>query len=356
MSKRQPKPRPAPPRPAQPRDAHGGPDATLVADHDRGDKSGRRAGEEKIFGDHCIGLVRRAWGLPTVQPFARPSAALIDAHDGDRGSTPNKRGLLRIWDYGAAMWSESQEEADAARWRLVDFFAKQRTTEGHQYAEENTSSHGQLWALIGASAHALALHYGDEALLDETGEWWRREADLCDKLLDHDGHRTGPCGRSAGSTYDIGTWIAHALQGTEPPEFSLIPNARGGVRLLTRADTWTDSYWAGPWMALRMIQRDLETLGGATHGRRSPVLLRDEMHIYRRGPWYVKVFPRMRSSEALFWTARLPEPPSVPHVKAAGSDRYDAPHRSGRFPDGLDNPYPAPVLEGATLTIIEGVR
>lgn len=325
-----------------------GPDATLVADHNRGDKTGRRAGEEKIFGDHVIGCVRRAWGLPTVRTLERPGPGLIDAHDGDRGSTPNKRGLARIWDYGTAR----DRDLDGALDRLIDFFVKQRTTEGHQWAEENTSSHGQLWALIGASAHALALHHRDADLLEETSEWWRREADLCDKLLDHDGHRTGPCGRSAGSTYDIGTVIAHVLRDTTPPTHSLIPNNRGGARPLIGPDFWGNSYNAGAWMLREMVFKG--AFDDILDGARSPVLLRDELHIYRRGPYYVKVFPRMRSSEALFWTAHPPEPPAVPHVKAAGEGRYDAPHRSGRFPDGLDCPYPAPVLEGAELTVIAG--
>lgn len=324
------------------------PDATLVADHDRGDKSGRRAGEEKIFGDHVIGLVRRAWGLPTVRSFERPGPGLIDAHDGDRGSTPNKRGLLRVWDYGSLSW----EEIRGARARLIDFFVKQRTTEGHQWAEENTSSHGQLWALIGASAHALALHNHDDGLLEETGEWWRREADLCDKLIDHDGHRTGPCGRSAGSTYDVGTVLAHQLRRTAPPTLSLIPNARGGPRLLAGLDFWSNSYNAGPWMVRTLIEKG-DTLGGATRGERSPVLLRDEMHIYRRGYEYVKVFPRMRSSEALFWCAQLDYSPNVEHVKTSPG-RCEAPKKTGRFPQGLMNPFPAPELPGATLTVIEG--
>jgi len=142
-------------------------------------------GNERVFGNHVIGLVRRAWGLPTSQPFARPSQGVIDGHDGDRGNTPNQRGLARIWDYGSAMAQDEGilgHEPKAARARLIDFFTKQRAQEGHQYAEGNTSSHGPLWLLIGASAHALALHYHDEAVLEVTGEWWRCQAALDDVL------------------------------------------------------------------------------------------------------------------------------------------------------------------------------
>ena len=323
------------------------PDALLVS-----------KGNERVFGNHVIGLVRRAWGLPTLQPFAFPSRKVIDDHDGDRGNTPNQRGLARVWDYGAAMAADAalttfEQDKQGARARLIDFFVKQRTTEGHQYAEVNTSSHGQLWPLISASAHALALHYQDEAVLEETGEWWRREADLCDKLLDYDGHRTGPCGRSAGSTYDIGTVIAHMLRHTTPPFHSLIPNARGGVRQLVGPTFWSDSYNVGVWMMRWMIERG-DTLGDALRGRRSPVLLRDPLHIYRRGDESVKVFPFMRSSEALFWCARLNKKPGVPCVETSAG-RYAAPHRSGRFPQGLMNPFPEPTLAGSELMIIPGV-
>ena len=349
MPKRSPIPRPLPrPRPRPRRepvnDGRGSiPDATLVS-----------KGNERVFGNHCIGLVRRAWGLPTIQRFARPSQGVIDMHDGDRGATPNQRGLARVWDYGAAMVAGAKQEQDGARARLIDFFAKQRHPEGHQYAEPNTSSHGQLWPIIAACAHALALHHQDEALLAVTGEWWRCEADLCDKLIDHDGHRTGPCGRSAGATYDLGTVIAHTLRGTTAPETSLIPNARGGPRPLIGRGFWADSYNFGAAAIVAMIDRG-DDLGGAVKGERSPVRLRDPLRIYRRGDEYVKVFPYARSSEFLFWCARLNKRPSVECIEAS-PDRYEAPHRGGRFPQGIANPYPAPELPGASLVIVPGVH
>src|SRR5688500_1952062 len=44
------------------------PDATLVAEHDRTGREGDRpAGNEKGMLDHCIGALRRAWGLVTVR-------------------------------------------------------------------------------------------------------------------------------------------------------------------------------------------------------------------------------------------------------------------------------------------------
>jgi hypothetical protein len=98
-----------------------------------------------------------------------------------------------------------------------------------------------------------------------------------------------------------------------------------------------------------------DDLGGATKGHRERPLLRDSMEIYRDGEWYVKVVPYARSSEFLFWTARLPHPPDVDFVAGPGPHRYDAPHRSGRFPQGISNPFPAPSLPGAELTVIPGV-
>ena len=316
------------------------PDALLVS-----------KGNERVFGNHCIGLVRRIWGLPTLQPFAFPSRKVIDDHDGDRGNTPNQRGLARAWDYGAAM--AAGVPAPFERRRLIDFFVKQRTTEGLQYAEENTTSHGPLWILIGASAHALALHYHDEELLAETGYWWRARASLDDALLDTDGHWTAPSGRSAGDTFDYGTVTAHMIRGTEPPEMSLIPNARGGQRPLIGPKFWQDPNCVGVGMMRTMIEKG-DTLGGATEGERAPVVLRDELLIYRRGDEYVKVFPRMRSSEAMFWCAKLKKKPTVPHVETSAG-RYAAPHKSGRFPQGLMNPFPEPTLAGSKSTIIPGV-
>ena len=261
-----------------------------------------------------------------------------------------------MWDYGSAMGTAAgmvMERERSARDRLIDFFVKQRTTEGHQYAEANTTSHGQLWLLIGAAAHALALHHQDEELLAHTGAWWCCKAALDDVLLDTDGYWTSPCGRSAGSTYDLGTVTAHMIRGTEPPQDSLIPNARGGVRPLIGPTFWSDSYNAGAAMMRRMIEKG-DTLGGATLGVRSDVVLRNELLIYRRGRESVKVFPRAHSSEFLFWCAQLNERPAVECIETSPG-RYEAPHKGGRFPQGLMNPFPEPALAGAELTIVPGV-
>jgi len=329
------------------------PDATLVAEHDRTGRDGDRpAGNEKGMLDHCIGALRRAWGLPTVRTMERPGQKVIDEHDGDRGSTPNKRALARLWDLATDWWNP------AARARMIDFLVKQRTTQGHQFAEGNSSTHGQLWLGWGAILYALALHYGDAEILALAAEWWRCQAALDDAFIDPDGHRTAPNGRSAGASYDLGTVSAHMISDTAPPEYSLILGARGQERqLIAPARKDYPGFFADPYnvgaAVLGVLKHRGDSLGGAFNGERAAVRMRWETRIWRKGNQSFKVVPFAESSEFLFGCAQLDRKPEGWIEKSPG--RYETPHVGGRFPQGKVNPWPVPVLEGAELTVIPGV-
>jgi hypothetical protein len=334
------------PRPSRP--VGGGPplashpDAALSSKHD-----------ERTLGNACIGLVLRAWyrqlgyekpEQATSWVFKRLGQQGIDRHDGDRGSTPNKRAMARIQYYGGEMEQGTEQSKAASRALLIDFFVKQWTQEGLQWGEPNTTSHGQFWLIIPAAAHALALHHRDQELLEVTGEHWRQRAALDDELVDADGHWRSPNARSAGATFDLGTISAHMIRGTAWPETSLIPNARGGPRPMIGRDFWTDSYNSGVWMMRQMIGND-DTLGGATRGSRGRVKLRDPLHIYRRGDDNVKVFPFSRTSDVMFWCAYIDGVASESEIL------------SGRFPQGKANPFPLPVdVSGWEMTVVEGVN
>lgn len=330
------------------------PDATMVAEHSREGRPGDRpAGTEKVFADKCVGYLRHAWGLPTVADLHPPSDGVIDAHDGDRGETPNKRGLAMLWALLAA-YAIGRGVAEA-RARVIAFFRKQRRPEGHQWAEGCTSSHGQLWPIIRAVARAIAVHYQDEELLAVTGEHYRCQAALDDVLLDPDGHRSSPNGRSSGANFDLGTIEAHMIRGTAPPEMSLIRGARGQERPLIGPNFWPSSYNVGIFIAQWLIQNG-DTLGGATEGERAEVRLRWTLNVHRNGNQSVKEVPFAISSEFLFWCAQLNEKPDVECIETSPG-RYEAPHVGGRFPQGKANPWPAPELrgEGWTTMIIPGV-
>lgn len=298
-------------------------------------------GGERIYGDAVVGLVRRAWGCPSIWKFARPSPKLVEMFSGDRGGTPNHRGLVRLWDWGSAMEEgKSAEACIASGAALLDFFEKQFTTEGIQWAEETTTSHPQLWILIGAAARALALKWQDDQLLEATGRWWRMRAWLDDLLIEDDGHWDGPGGRSAGPTADILTVAAHQARGTGWPRASLIRGAKGQQRALVGPRFYQDVYNVGVWMMRELIVHG-DDLGGVRNGKREEAVLRDELHIYRRGSDYLKVYPVMHSSDAMFWTARI--------AGIKGNSGIS----SGRFPDGRHNPFPTPVLSWSSVTVVK---
>lgn len=335
------------------------PDATMVEDHKRGDRSGRGPGPEKIFMDKCIGFLRSLWGLPTCETLGPPSQGVIEGAAQDRGDTPNQRALATLWAFVAFRGQNGTRDA------LLAFFRKQRcavgySKQGQQWGEQCSSSHGQLWKGWGAMAYAIALELGDQEVLEEASYWLAVEAALADALTDHDGHVTSPNGRSAGSTFDLGTVWGHYLRGTQWPESSLILGRRGQVRPLVappRDDYrgfWSDPYNMGV-CVLRVLKERGDGLGGVFSGRREEPRLRGAMRVLRNGKRYVKVVDRVESSEFLFWTAWLEEEPEVKHVPGPGPNRWDAPHKSGRFPQGLDNPFPPPELEAETTIIIRGL-
>jgi len=293
--------------------------------------------DEAALGNAVVGLVRQAMGLPSVWKFKRPTAAAVKEFRSLRGSTPNKRGLGRVWDYESARREGTPREAAEARDALLDFFDRQHTTEGLWWAETLTQTHGQLWELIDASARFFALRNEDGALMALTGKLYRQKRWLYSRLS-YRGNIYAPGKRSAFPN-DVVRDAVHALIRHLP-----IPiNRKTGKPIPER--WWSDVYNFGPWLVNELMWCGGDDLGGATIGLEDVPILRDRLEIHSQGEDFIAVFPHIaKATGPIIWWAGVwnGQPVSAPvHPKDVRN---------------LVNPYPIPFeLGGMTLTAVEGV-
>jgi hypothetical protein len=299
---------------------------------DQGGQDASSVGAEAPFGEAVVGLCRRVLGCPSVWSFAPPPMGY------QYKGTPNHKLLWRVWWYGYAQAAGSAQEVSEARTFLIQHFEAQLSA-GHQALgpkgnEVLNVSHYQIWSNGMTCARLLAVHYADSELEQVTGRWWRHERALYD-LLEREGSIDAPGARykpgQAGPS-DLRDTLFAMLRGS--PILGNAKNPNGAW--------WSNYYNVAAW-TLRELLRLGDDLGGAAGaGPFELPRLSDPLHVRTRGNDFVYEFPRLLGAlEPLFWVARID-----------GVKQY-APYTTGT---PVDNPYPAPELPGATVTIVPGVQ
>ena len=133
-------------------------------------------GEESAFSNAIIGLFKLAIGQPTPWKPHPPvlGAAAFQNYGQDRGTTPNKRGLWRVFFYLWAHAYGTAAQQKQSRELVVAFFQQQRR-QGHCLGElVIAQTHGQLWMLLAAGAYFGGVLYKHADVIEEAGWWWRR--------------------------------------------------------------------------------------------------------------------------------------------------------------------------------------
>lgn len=286
-------------------------------------------GAEQPFGDAVRGLCRMAVGASTDWVLAPPPSSYRNK------GTPNQKLLWRVWYYGWSKHAGTSAQKQDARLFLKEIFDTQVST-GHYSVSANevlTVSHYQLWAEGVAGARLLALVNHDADILAATRLWWRGEKALYD-LLAREGSIDAP-----GARFEEGQAGPSQLRDVIYAQLTGRPlPGRAGT---PTAPWWDDKYNAGAWM-IRELQKMGDDIGGARGaGPADLPRLRDPLYVYSRGSDFVFMFPKMRDAlEPIFWVARQ------------GGVKSYSPYVLG---SPTTSATPAPILSGASLTIVPGV-
>ncbi len=291
-------------------------------------------GPEDDWANAIIARVLASMKLPhRLDPIPVPNTG-GEAHKRygqPRGDTINHRGLWRLDALAHAYEAGDDAQIRIFRELMCDHFALQRDGQGHCGAEELTTDHDQLHALIGSGALWFGMFYGDTALTEEAGQWWDIEMTQAD-FFNLDGHVFGPSGRGKFSTSDLRTANASILRKQQPPQHSLIHPQRP----VMGPAFWSQNYNFSAWLLTKCQEK------GFVVGR-SPLRLRNEVHILTDGPNTVRWFPALdKAGPGVVWAAwRV-------------NDEYGAIFdgggvMNGRCPGGLPN------LPNGHLTIVQGV-
>jgi hypothetical protein len=291
-----------------------------------GSENSDQGGIVETFGEPVASLVRQALGCSSSWTLVPPP------NEWRYQGTANYKILWRTWYYGWAMRAGTEAQKVDARNFLIEWFERQ-INEGHGYGEALTTSHYQIWLHGTTAARLLAVHYNDTALLNATGKWFRQEFALYDLLVREN------------SVYSPGFRIPQGFGPTSQLRdvvYGLVKG--GGAASNVPGDTsnfWKNYYNVGAWTLKNILQKG-DNLGGAAQATRNTDLpsLVSRLCVYSKGSDFVYVFPRMDEAlDPLFWVARI------------GGVVSQAPYIHG----GGDNPFPAPVLSGATLATVPGV-
>lgn len=286
-------------------------------------------GAEQAFGDAVRGLCRLAVGETTDWVLAPPPDSYRNK------GTPNHKLLWRVWYYGWSLRAGTSAQKQDARLFLKELFATQVST-GHYTVSANevlTASHYQLWAEGVAGARLLAFLSHDAEILAATRLWWRGEKALYD-LLARDGSIDAP-----GARFEDGQAGPSPLRDVIYAQLTGRPlPGRAGV---PSAPWWDDKYNAGAWMIRKLGQLGDDIGGARGAGPADLPRLHDPLYVYSRGSDFVFVFPKLRDAlEPIFWVARQ------------GGVKTYSPYVAG---SPTTSTVPAPVLSGASLTIVPGV-
>jgi hypothetical protein len=329
----------------------------MKSDCESGGETFHSVGSEVAYGNAIVGGVRQLLGCSSVWVFHPPplSPAARAKYLRVVGDTPNHRLMWRVWYYQWAMAAGTVVHQDEARDALADFFDREFTTEGLDWAEAMTTSHGQLYLLAVAGARITARHYvklgslAEKRILYQTGRRFRMMLWLYD-LQQRDGHVFTPCSRGTNSNYELRDVFRALLRGEPAPERLKPRHSEDAGPNDVDGPWWDDAYNVGAWMVRHLI-RTGDDLGGAagvvlpdgTRGERltEEAVLCDQLHVYSRGPDFLHLVPFFRkASNALYWVARV-----------AGV-LIQSPYHQGQIRN-LANPYPLPA---AVQTLVEDPR
>lgn len=309
-------------------------------------------GMEKGLLIAMYGMLRRLKKLPVKFPM--PTSVMTPRKDdgyvrGTRG-TPNHQFGAKICYYLRAMIAGTKEQQDDARGLVLQSFREQATTAGHMKGELGTTSHYQIWIAEVACLRAAAIHFGDQAVIEASGQWLRRDYYLLD-LWAFDGVPKSPGARPTTffdkkgveqGVHDNGlrTAIYSIYNRTPCPDIGKgwgDPNELGGK-------FYSSAYCVGAWALQEMIA-DGDKLGGVRLGKQEVAVLSDDMDVWVNGSAYVMSIKHFTKSG----------PKVLPWISRIGGVESGCRVFKGEFRN-WDCPVPPPRLPGARLITVKGVR
>ncbi len=317
-------------------------------------------GEESTYMNAVAGRVRQALGLDS--DWQEHEIGIDPDFEGEfvHGKTPNKRLLYLVAKYAEALAGPPSggfitSKLDHYRGLLLDFFARENTTEGFMWAEFMSTTHGQLWDAGVFGLRLLALVYGDQELLEATGKHLRQYRYLMD-LMAVEGHVITPNCRSilGGEQFvvlDLRDVIYGMLGARQTPgRVTVDVPTRSWMkdrRLATGPSFFEDAYNFGAWVLREQLLQgdDLGGAAGPTPRTEKPVLC-GRLRVQRTADSMVACIEEVtgHASDLTWWAGWLDG--KVVKSEATKGDIRDR-----------DNPFPLPVdVGGWDEVIVNGVK